>query len=129
MNRLNTENVFEDLDGLAEVEVARGLQLASRKAPPSLSRRSRCCPFACPCVSVAPLVTLFGLCRTAGVLAEQQERGAGDVVLRSEGAQPDQPEHAAVSARTTHAAHTAQHLARLTKRGVRRQVWGEFHRV
>jgi hypothetical protein len=50
MNRLNTENVFEDLDGLAEVEVARGLQLASHKAPPSLSRRSRCCPFArLPC--------------------------------------------------------------------------------
>ena len=27
MNRLSTENVFEDLDGLAEVEIARGLQL------------------------------------------------------------------------------------------------------
>ena len=81
MNRLNTENVFEDLDGLAEVEVARGLQLASSKAPPSLSRRSRCCPFArLPCRRPPWSPSSVGMV-TAGVLAEQQERGAGDVVL------------------------------------------------
>jgi hypothetical protein len=36
MNRLNTENVFEDITGLAEVEVSRDLQLVRR------ATRARC---------------------------------------------------------------------------------------
>lgn len=87
MNRLNTENVFEDLDGLAEVEVARELQLVRRGLHgPSSVRRM-------------PVQARHQRRRnrSAGVLAKQRERDTRNVVLRPWGAQPDQPEHAAVS--------------------------------
>jgi hypothetical protein len=41
MNRLSTENMFEDLDGLAAVEVADDQQLVCDRPPPGRSL-SRC---------------------------------------------------------------------------------------
>lgn len=41
MNRLNTENVFEDLDGLAAVEVTDDQQLVQRQNKPAQTRNGR----------------------------------------------------------------------------------------
>ncbi len=90
MNRLNTKNVFEDITGLAEVEVSRDLQLVRRATrtvlQPSLANAAR---MICKPRGWVRLV--------AGVLAEPPEPDTRDVVLRSRGALSDQPEHAAVS--------------------------------
>lgn len=86
MNRLSTENVFEDLDGLAEVEIARGLQLVWGSF--SLWRSGRFSleilhSYDCLCISVTIVVVRVAGCRCTGRTARARSAECGSTTSES----------------------------------------------